>query len=790
MATRLYPAKRAPGTIMHGALEGAWTGLGYFDVVSSPVQNRFELQASNAGAGSKTSFQLACNHQLDTHYTSFQTAPLAAQVLTPGETLTICFRVQCRFAENSVGYSNDATGTYKVHVYLADGQTTTVKTVLAANQISGSAFPGTSGAEWRTFGITLAGATVAAGDIIIIEVGTHLITFPSPIQHNYFPADTDFAEFTWGYLGAVSGGTDATNGATSTTLNPWLEFSQTLSFAALPAPPVNDDCADAIDFTAPLTAGRYDSGFIDVSQSADTQRRVWWTVTAPITGKLALVTFGANYLAAIDVFRGTCGSLSTAGFQVTTDNAGTHRSLCTVMIDVTQGTTYVVRVQSQASAFHSDAQSGVCRLQAFYRSTTPVEDDVYLPANVLAQVRDGELVTFNSGLGSANGVLTGVAIDYTKRPMDDLNTGGTNTNERILVGLHDFELVEILNLPDLSYGQWPFQNEVDFLGDPWSVPTINIHPAQSHVTPVGLLHQGWFGNGYLWIAGNFTGGAPPAVLNDVSNDADHSALKTIDAINGDTQSGAPFTDSLQYPTIENTAPWAFDVSDSGVMAYVSGPFYGPIEDDATYAGPQTIRQFNVGTNTQLANFASLSLVSGPAPGLRGLRWLSDGGMLVCNGPVVQRLNSSGAVIGTYTPSIALDSQVLVDLVLLAGGDTAVVVDLLTTRLFKFRISTMAELDTWQFYLATEQTTQIQAYLPSGVGAVPIAAGCVIDPVSLNCITHVRPSSQCLASDIASTGCIETTPSRSSAGCIGTDTRPSSGCISTTPTRTKFGLLES
>ena len=715
MPTRRYLAVRAPGVLMHGGSEGVWARQSVFGRSWSPVQFRWELQGSKVDAGPKFLRQLRTNQQgnFDFHYLHLQTAPLAAQTLTAGQTLTIAFFVRCRWDDRALGLTNDATARYKVHAYLANGQTTAVKTVLAANQIGGINFPGTSGSEWREFSVTLAGATVALGDIIIIEIGPRILTSPTPAPL-YPPADS--TRIDWGYTGTISGNADGTDGSTDSTLNAWVEFSQVLSFAALPAPPANDACADAIDITAALTAGRYDSGIFDVSQSADTQRAVWWTLTPAITGRLMLATYGANYAADIDVFTGSCGALVTAGFQVQRTGLWEHRSACSVVLDpVTQGVQIFIRVQSVAVATSAAEQAGVCRLQAFYQDTTPVVDDLYLPAGDLVQLRAGVLVNF-SAAWQPSGPVTGIAIDYTRRPMDDLNTGGINTNERILLGLHDFELVEILNLPDLSYGQWPFQLEVGFIGDPWRVGGINIHPAQVYVTAGGRLYAAWFGNGYLFVVG--FGVTFPTILDTVSDVASHSALKSIDATSGDLQTGAPFTDQEQFPAIEVTAPWGITLDErTSVLYYVSGGFYEPV-------GGQLIKRFNVLTDTQLADFATVPLQAGNNPGIKGLRVLPNGDVLICTSTVVHRLNTSGAIVQTYTPSIALDSQDLVDVVLTADGLRFWVIDLQTTRLFQFVIATGVETQTVQPYLNGGGLVQMAIYQPDGVaaaGALPPAA---------------------------------------------------------------------
>lgn len=135
-------------------------------------------------------------------------------------------------------------------------------------------------------------------------------------------------------------------------------------------------------------------------------------------------------------------------------------------------------------------------------------------------------------------------------------------------------------------------------------------------------------------AGNFTSGLssnPESILFDASGNA------YVGSANGDG-------DIRKYDSAGNlltqynvaTGPRGSDWIDLG--ADQTTMFY-------TSEGRQ-IKRFNVGTNTQLSDFAT---VSGTGT-LFALRLLSDGGLLVADTYEIKRLDSSGNVVQTYDVS--------------------------------------------------------------------------------------------------------------------------------------------
>jgi hypothetical protein len=698
MATRYYPAVKAPTAIVHGPAAGTWARQSAFGRSWDPVQWSWRLATTKVNAGTQSAHVLRTNQQgnYDFYFTRWMTPLLDAQTITG--TIDLCTLVKARW-DGTLGFTDQSIVRYKLHVYIANGQTPTVRHTLLNNYLDPVDFPGVAGAIWRSLTApqTLTSGDALSGDVVVVELGFRVVSSPTPAPT--YPPD-DMTLIDWTGTGANAAFADAVAGDTSTSRAPWIEFSHTFTHLAAPAPPVNDACLDALV----IASFPHTSAWIDTTESAGTEREVWWTWIASATAKACFHTFGSNYGATIALFTGSCAGLVAVPFPPTTSEFATHRSLASVYFNAVSGTQYWIRVRNQDLSTNAPLSGGLLRLSGFYVDRVPLENDLYLPAGNLVALRDGVLINLNPSFSSS--APTGVAIDYTKRSITDLN-GGSHTRERILLGLHAFELVELLDLPTLSYGE--NQSEIDFIGDPWVNFGANLHPATLYITAAGLLHVGWFGDGYLYVIGL---GALPAILNTISSNPDFSALKSIDAINADSQPGAPFADTLRYPAIEITAAWSIAVDEaSNTLYYTSGGFYEPV-------GGALIKRFNLTTNTQLADFATLALLGTNNPGLKGLELLPDGGLLVCNGTVVQRLSAAGVISQTYTPSVALDSQSLCSVKLVADAQAFWVVDEPTTRLFKFDLSSGAELLTVQPYLVPGTLVQMAIYRPNGVAAAP------------------------------------------------------------------------
>lgn len=704
MATRLYPVTQSAPSIWHGKSNGSW-GIHGFTRSYSPVQWNWVMGLIKNGTLSTRTFSTNQQGNYDFYFWRFLVGPFTGTENITG-TLDWCFMVQAQWQNGAAGPTNDSVVRFKVHSYVTVGATTAVRGNLINNHVDSVNWPGTSGPVWRSFAapVAVTNQTANAGDYVIIEIGARVVSSPTPAPVYDPPNDSFYTNFTFRGTGSnQSGGTinaDAVAGDTSLNRAPWIEFSHTFGAFGVSAPPLNDACADAIA----IASLPYESADIDATQSADTDKALWWTFTAPTAGLISVHTFKSNYFAYPQIYTGSCGALSLVSTPARRDEMGQNRSLSSYTIQASAGTQYWIKVENRSGTNSTPATNGygggVCHLNVYYKSTAPVENDLYLANGYLLQIRAGKIVNFHADFISE--APTGIAIDYTKRVMDDIN-GGTNSNERMLMALHNFELVEILDLPTLSYGIG--QSEIDFIGDPWAVFPDNIHPAQSYITRAGMLYQMWFGNGYLYISG---GGIKPAVLNAISDDVSYPALKVIDATHGDSQPGAPYTDVVQVLGIEHYCGWAGKIDEAtNILYYTSGGFYIPVPGATTMA----IKRWNVATQMQLADFATITLSAGSNPGLKGLCLLPGGGLLVCNSTVVHRLNAAGAIITTYTPSIPDDSQSLCDIVLLADGLSFWVVDELTTRIFRFDLAAGTELESVQPYGLPGSLVQMQIYQP-------------------------------------------------------------------------------
>jgi hypothetical protein len=130
-------------------------------------------------------------------------------------------------------------------------------------------------------------------------------------------------------------------------------------------------------------------------------------------------------------------------------------------------------------------------------------------------------------------------------------------------------------------------------------------------------------NGDLLIGNTGDGGGGPCVDPEVSSEAAAALVRL-------SSDGTPVT--VYTVAVEASGTPAVDVaSDQRTVFYTS-------------LGRQ-IKRFDIESNTQLADFATLASDGGMA---RGLKVLPDGGVLVADTINIKRLNAAGAVVQTYT----------------------------------------------------------------------------------------------------------------------------------------------
>jgi hypothetical protein len=122
---------------------------------------------------------------------------------------------------------------------------------------------------------------------------------------------------------------------------------------------------------------------------------------------------------------------------------------------------------------------------------------------------------------------------------------------------------------------------------------------------------------------------------------------------------------------ENAGAFWIDIARDGCTIFYTS--WGP-----------NVKRFDACTNAQLADFNRATLPGGET---HGLRVLPDGGVLVSSGAVVARLDSTGALVQTYSVSTG-EPQYWAGLDLVGDG-TFWVVNYLTSNIYKFDLTTGA-----------------------------------------------------------------------------------------------------
>lgn len=698
---RIYPTLKSPYARVEGALQGTWDSRGWF----SPVRRTNLARATKIQAGALATVNFETNQQgdFDMCFGRWMTVPLEAQTISG--TFDCCFYIDARFV-NGASQTADSVVRTHLHIYITQGVSTAVRHTLLNDYVDAADWPtmlggGIIDAKWKQLfaPAALTSGDAEAGDCIMIEIGARVVSSPTPTP-TYPPSAWTLMPWRGTGVNNTTGAffTDAFDGQTSLSLAPWFQFSLPIieRTAADPPPPANDACADAIE----ISAFPYASSDVVSFNSTDTDRAVWWTFEAPESGLINFTAAGTNYGAQIRLYTGACGALSLVASEqsLTPFTAGRSQALATFI--VTAGTRYHVAIVS--TGFASSTASppntgGIARLTANYWSD-PAEDDLYIPSGT--QIRSFREGVFNVGTSFGSTVaVTGVGFDYTRRPMVDLEDASTNESERILVGDHNSTIVEILDLPTLSLGR----TEVDYIANPFGA---GAHVAQLALGRVsGELYVGFFGNGYLYVDGE---GALPAVLNTVSNAAACSDLRQLSADAGDNQPGAPFAATTATPALDVTAAWGIALDEeNGILYYISGGVYVPV-------GGQTIKRWQIGVG-QLADFATLTAdPDTPNPGLKGMEFIPGGGLLVCNGSTVVRLDAAGTPVQTYTPTPHEDALSLADVVLSADGTRFWTIDLWSTRVFEFNLATGVQISDFQPYTVTGTLIQMGVYQPNGI----------------------------------------------------------------------------
>jgi hypothetical protein len=278
--------------------------------------------------------------------------------------------------------------------------------------------------------------------------------------------------------------------------------------------------------------------------------------------------------------------------------------------------------------------------------------------------------------------------------MDDLN-GGVHTSDRLLVGVFTFDYVEVLDLATLNLGEF----EVDFIEDP--IDADNRRLSSLAVNSDGMMSIGFFGNGFRSIANGAASYMSQAAT------AASAAINVVDATHGDNQTSAPWAAAIvRDVAVNNGGTNAIEYAlDGDTIVYTSGGFYFPL-------GSQIVKQYNVTTGVQGANFATIPIGPGANTDVKGLFPLADGGWVVCNSQEIVRLNAAGTVVMTYTPVLTNRVWWIVDAEIDADGQFLWALDGQSMALFKFDLALGTQVLAMPTHLVSGTATSLVVYRAS------------------------------------------------------------------------------
>lgn len=223
MATRLYLSGVAATLNLAGAVGGG----GIWETVTANVGATKKLGTAHGSTAVTSILQALTNGGVaaanqDYLYWQGITDPLAAQALSGNFMGTLC----CR--ENT---SLNTDAFINCGVFVVDQSGTRVATLIAGQTSGGTEYNNPSANNRmlpRNYvsgtGPAITGYTCAAGDRIVVEIGTRVVATRNGDNVTMVLGD--------------NGGTDLPTGdgaSNSLTFSPWVEFSGTLSFATLTA---------------------------------------------------------------------------------------------------------------------------------------------------------------------------------------------------------------------------------------------------------------------------------------------------------------------------------------------------------------------------------------------------------------------------------------------------------------------------------------------------------------------------------------------------------------------------
>lgn len=660
-ASRYYPTIRPPGSSLFGPPLGTWSaGIFLRDNRGPNGHWTWLLDQSKASGGFITHIdKLALGIGSEDIWSNIRwvTPRLAAQTL--GGNLQVTMMVSIDAAAVSA--------VWKLYAYLTVGDSLTQRAVLLNNFVDTHAWTSTGTFRNLTLTATLPAQAVTSGDRIVIELGSRFNTAVKGPAYSLFYGTTD---------GSNVAGADAVDGSTDATKVGWVEFSAGITELGGDHPAIaNSTCATAIVISP--SALPYQDGPYDTIGSADANKAAWYAYTPTDTERVFVHTFGSNHATQISAFTGTCGAPVLKVDLNTGINKqvflGTGQSA--LAYDLTGGTAYHFRVQCDTSVIATQAiQSGGSLVFNIVRYQAPQTDDLYVNCQHILGMRDGLVTNMTSFFYASTPV--GSAIDYTGRPLLDSNTGLYVTATRLFVGLFGSNaLVEIFDLATLEVAAG-FLDAIDYFLNVFQGATRSKYENSIVFDQAGRIYLGFLGD-----ATNGVGSIPNSVQGAIGS-ADSVAVRRVDGTHADNQPGHPFALADRFDVAQDVGgSWFVEIaSDQKTLFYTS-------------SGTK-VKRFDVDANIQLADFATVPS-SGPRPGLRSIRLLppgdGTGGALVANGDNVVRLDGSGNIIHTYTPTATTRAQDLDKVEITNDGQKFWVSDQYTTDLWKFQLNGTEEL---------------------------------------------------------------------------------------------------
>lgn len=643
----------------------------------------------------------------------FVTKPLAAQTING--TINIAQQITVRWL-SSGGLTSDTSARWKLHVYITVGQTGVVRHVLLDNFIDTVDINKTATVLWVQLAAgaqALTAGDAEEGDTIIVELGIRIVSSPTPVP-TYPP--TEYTRITMSSAFGTTlagnntsncvGAQDPTIGSSTTSRTAYIDFSDTITFAAASSPPANDDYAGRTTIPATLP---YQLVGLDTSGALSNARTVWFEWTPDISGNVGVYSNGSNYETNIIVLTGTPGAFVDVDIYQQPASA-VQRGLSVASFDAVQGTTYLITFYLRSL---DSSAAGELWVTMTWRDLVPAEGDLYIPNREIYSYRDGLPLNW----GALNFTASGCMIDYSRLPLLDIETGLTNTNERIVLNSFGGSmLTEILDLDTLDRNE----AEVDFIFDAWNFFNGENSAALALDRANGLVISCQWGNGFLDVNDAGTTGSIAAFFDSVSDAADEGAVYRTSIQNGDNTGAIvfpPIVAAEQFAglAVDSTTPWYGAVSDAdaSILYYVSAGFYiTPRAPAVSY----TIKRYNLNTTTQLADFATVTC-TGPAAasGPHGLCVHDgDGSIFVCTGSTIQRFSSDGTLINTYTATgdFGYDGEELWDCHIHPNGTTLIAIDGATMTVFEWDIESEVQTNYFQTWLSQGNFTQFAIYQPN------------------------------------------------------------------------------